>query len=86
MERSDNEDYLDKKNPDGTNFGLSDSKIGFYGLTAPVTKPAMAAAAVTGAQTSNVSWGFASAAHAASVVTLLNEIRAKMVALGLVAT
>lgn len=26
-------------NPDGTNFGQSGEKIGFYGLTTPIVKP-----------------------------------------------
>lgn len=31
-------DYVDKGNDDGTNFGKSDGKIGFYGLTTPIVK------------------------------------------------
>ena len=29
---------VDDGNDDGTNFGRSDSKIGFYGLTTPIVK------------------------------------------------
>ena len=31
-------EYLDNGNDDGTVFGLSDSKIGFYGLATPIVK------------------------------------------------
>ena len=31
-------EYLDNGNDDGTNFGRSDGKIGFYGLTTPIVK------------------------------------------------
>lgn len=31
-------EYVDKGNDDGTNFGKSDGKIGFYGLTTPIVK------------------------------------------------
>lgn len=32
-------EYITKGNDDGTNFGRSDEKIGFYGLTTPIVKP-----------------------------------------------
>ena len=31
-------EYLDNGDDDGTNFGRSDGKIGFYGLTTPIVK------------------------------------------------
>ena len=31
-------DYVDRGNDDGMNFGRSDGKIGFYGLTTPIVK------------------------------------------------
>jgi hypothetical protein len=31
-------EYLDKGNDDGTNFGRTDGKIGFYGLTTPIVQ------------------------------------------------
>jgi hypothetical protein len=31
-------EYLDNGNDDGTVFGASDAKIGFYGLAAPIVK------------------------------------------------
>lgn len=31
-------EYLDNGNDDGSNFGRSDGKIGFYGLTTPIVK------------------------------------------------
>jgi hypothetical protein len=35
-------EYLDDGNDDGTNFGRSGGKIGFYGLTAPISKQTIA--------------------------------------------
>ena len=78
---------LDKNNDDGTIFGLSDSKIGFYGLTAPIVKPSFTAAAVStvvGDTTGH--WSFATSTQPNGIVSLLNEIRAKLVAFGLVST
>jgi hypothetical protein len=41
-------EYLDKDNSDGTNFGRSADKIGFYGLTTPIVKQTIAEAIVAG--------------------------------------
>jgi hypothetical protein len=40
-------EYIDNGNDDGTNFGKSTSKIGFYGLAAPIVKQTLAAAVTT---------------------------------------
>jgi len=32
-------EYLDDGNPDGSVFGRSTGKIGFYGLSTPIVKP-----------------------------------------------
>jgi len=79
--------YVDDGNDDGTNFGRSDGKIGFYGLTTPIAQQDFTAAAVTDSplQYSTV-WGFANSSISTNIVALLNEIRAKLVALNLVAT
>jgi hypothetical protein len=80
-------EYLDKGNDDGTNFGRSDGKIGFYGLAAPIAKLAFSNAALTTTlMTSAVPWGFASSTNAEAMKDLVNEIRAKLVALGLFTT
>lgn len=80
-------EYIEKNNDDGTNFGRSDSKIGFYGLTTPIVKPSFSNAALTTtAMTTNVPWGFASSVNAEHMKDLINEIRAKLVAFGLINT
>ena len=80
-------EYLGHGNDDGTNFGLSDGKIGFYGLAAPIVKPTFSNVAITTTlMTTAVPWGFASSVNAEAMKDLLNEIRAKLVAFGLINT
>ena len=64
------------------------SSIGFYGVT-PVTRRASSAqlalsCTVVNASASNGSatWGFASSTQAEQIITLVNELRAALVALG----
>jgi hypothetical protein len=81
--------YLTNRNPDGTCLGYSSSDpLAFYGAT-PAARTAFSAAAVattvavsttTGAITS---WGFAGSTQANGIVSLVNEIRAALVTLGL---
>lgn len=70
----------------GTRLGTSVSqKLGFWNAT-PVVQPAsanQAAVATTGA-TQTTPWGFTTAAQANGIVTLLNEIRAALVAVGII--
>lgn len=40
-------EYLGNGNDDGTNFGRSADKIGFYGLTTPIVKPTISLGAGT---------------------------------------
>ena len=81
-------DYIDNGNDDGTNFGRSDGKIGFYGLTTPIVQPdfTQAALATTAVTMTSTNWGYDNSSQATELITLVNEIRAKLVALGLVAT
>lgn len=80
-------DYIGNGNEDGTNFGRSDEKIGFYGLTAPIVKPSFSNVALTTTlMTTAVPWGFASSVNAEAMKDLVNEIRAKLVAFGLITT
>jgi hypothetical protein len=83
---------------EGANFGVSiTDKIGFYGLTTPIAQragsaqDAVATSTITTAATSTTPWGYAPStpadAVAAQVVlnrTLVNEMRASMVALNLI--
>ena len=64
-------DYIGTGNDDGTNFGRSDEKIGFYGLTTPIVKPTCTFAATSGTTV------------AASVAADLYTLRATLAALGL---
>ena len=81
-------DYIDNGNDDGTNFGRSDGKIGFYGLTAPIVQPdfTQAALATTAVTKETTNWGFADSSQPTELIVLANELRAKLVALNLVAT
>jgi hypothetical protein len=63
-------EYLGSGNDDGTNFGRSDEKIGFYGLATPIVKPTL----TLGAGTTTTLLAADTAA-----------IKAALVALGLVA-
>lgn len=65
-------DYLGTGNDDGCNFGRSDGKIGFYGLTTPIVKPTVT---FTGTSGTTV---------AATVAADLYLLRAALVNLGLI--
>ena len=67
-------EYVGKGNDDGTNFGATDAKIGFYGLTTPIVKPTATFAATSGSTV------------AASVAADLDALRETLVALGLCAS
>jgi UDP-N-acetyl-D-mannosaminuronic acid transferase (WecB/TagA/CpsF family) len=75
--------------PDGTRLGLTSSeKIGFYGST-PQTRADLSNAAVAttvAISTTTTKWGFASSTQANAIVALVNELRAELVAIGLVGT
>lgn len=60
-------------------------KVGFYGKT-PVAQRASAsqAAVTTTAATTTTPWGFSTSAQADAVVTLVNEMRAALVAVGII--
>lgn len=80
-------DYLDKNSPDGAALGQSASgKIAFYGASPIAQRSGAAQAAVTTtAATSTSPVGFSTNTQANAIVTLVNELRAAMVALGLIA-
>lgn len=83
--------YLDKGNDDGTIFGKDSSrKIAFFGgtpqdrttLTAAACATTVAVSTTTGAITS---WGFSTSTQANAIVSLVNELRSELVAIGLLA-
>lgn len=72
--------------PAGQVIGQSATdKIGFYGATPIVQRSgaAQAAVATTGASNSSP-YGFTTAAQADAIVTLVNELRAALVAAGII--
>ena len=62
-------EYIGDGNPDGTVFGQSGEKIGFYGLATPIVKATLAA----------------NGTDAATTQALANDLRAKLIAYGLCA-
>ena len=73
---------------DGYKVGYATSdKLGFYGLTTPIVCPTMSydSSATSGVQTNTTAvYGFTASSVTLGVVNLVNEIRAKLVALGLI--
>jgi hypothetical protein len=72
------------RTPDGMTLGgaITD-KISSYGVTPVAQRAGSAQAAVTTtAATSTTPYGYSTAAQADAIVTLLNELRASMIALG----
>lgn len=67
-------DVIGNGNDDGTNFGRSTDKIGFYGLTTPIVKPTCTFAATSGTTV------------AASVAADLYALRLTLESLGLLTT
>jgi len=62
--------YVDDGNNDGTNFGRSDGKIGFYGLTTPIVKQTLTVACTA-------------ASTIITIATALAELQDALGALGL---
>jgi len=77
-------EYLGTGQDDGVNMGRSATdKIGFYGLTTPIVQPVLTPAVATTAATTTTPYGFTTLAQANHIVELLNLIRARLVALGI---
>jgi hypothetical protein len=72
---------------DGTSLGQSATdKISLYGATPVAQRSGSAQAAVTTtAATSTTPFGFSTSTQANAIVTLVNELRAALVALGAIA-
>lgn len=71
-------------NPDGVQIGQTGEKLGFLGATPIVQRAGAAQAAVaTTAATSSTPFGY-SEAQANAIVALVNELRAALVANGLI--
>lgn len=75
------------ESPDGVQIGSSAtlSLVGFFG-TSPIAKRGVAAQAIvtTTAATTSTPYGFSTAAQADAIVTLVNELRATLIAYGLI--
>jgi UDP-N-acetyl-D-mannosaminuronic acid transferase (WecB/TagA/CpsF family) len=77
--------YVGDGNDDGTIFGRSSGKIGFYGTT-PVTQQTLSAAvATTAAVTTTNGWLYTTSEQANAIVALVNDMRAELVEVGLFA-
>ena len=77
---------LGMNKPDGTLIGrAATSKIAFYGGTPAVQPTLAAAAATTVCSTTTSNFGFTTSTQAMAVLTLVNDIRAKLITLGLMA-
>jgi len=72
--------YNSAGDSDGTSFGQSGEKIGFFGTT-PVVQPTAAVAVSTSAAVSGA-FGFTSA-QAAAIITAINTLIANNASLGL---
>jgi len=77
--------YMGYGNPDGLNVGNAiTDKVGFYGV-APIAQRAGADQAVfTTTLTQSTGWGFLTSTAGAAAIALLTEIRAALVAVGLI--
>ncbi len=77
-------EYLGSNVTDGTSLGNETSqKISLYGVT-PITQRTSSnqAAVATTAATSTSPWGFSGSTQANAIVTLVNELRDALVAIG----
>lgn len=84
---SSTKEYLGHNSPDGEVVGLTAATpVSFHGATPVVqrTGAAQAAVATTGA-TNSTPYGYTTAAQADALVTLVNELRAALVAKGIIA-
>jgi hypothetical protein len=79
--------YLGNNCPDGMSFGYDTTeKISLYGVTPIAQRSGAAQTAVsTTASTSTTPYGYATSTQATAVVTLVNELRAACVAVGIIA-
>ncbi|MFA5240544.1 MAG: hypothetical protein WC476_12675 [Phycisphaerae bacterium] len=78
-------EVLGNGNTDGTNFGRSTDKIGFYGLATPIVKPTCGSAVATTASTTSTPYGYGTSTQADAIVTALNLTNTALRALGLCA-
>jgi hypothetical protein len=81
-------EYLGSGNDDGVNLGRSSTDlIGFYGLATPIAQRSgsVQASVTTTASTSSSPVGYSTTTQADRIVALVNELRAALVALNLIA-
>jgi|ETNmetMinimDraft_26_1059896.scaffolds.fasta_scaffold538038_1 hypothetical protein len=78
--------YLGDNNPDGACMGLTSSeKIGFYGTTTIAQRSGSSQAALTLTTATSTGFGFSTSAGFDAFTAQIEEIRATLVALGLMA-
>lgn len=78
--------YIGDNGPDGISVGASITElVSMYGVAPVAQRAGSAQAAVTTtAATSTTPYGFSTSAQADAIVTLVNEIRASLVAFGII--
>jgi hypothetical protein len=77
--------YLGDYSPDGTILGRSATdKIGFYGTAPTAQRSGASQGTFTTTMTQSTGWGFLTSTAADAAIALLTEIRAAMVAHGLI--
>jgi len=85
-ESTSNETILGNGNPDGVSVGgATTDLVSFYGVTPIAQRSGSAQTAVTTtAATTSTPFGFSTATQANAIVTLVNELRAALVAIGVI--
>ena len=79
-------EQIDNGAPDGATFGGSTTeKISFYGVTPVVQRSGASQGTYTTTFTQSTGWGFLTSTAAAAASALLTEIRATLVANGMIA-
>ena len=68
-------EYIGDGNPDGTNFGQSGEKIGFYGLAAPIVKPTITVTATATATTTLNEQGYKRIVTALVALGLVTQVK-----------
>lgn len=77
-------EFIGNNNPDGMSMGLNSTElISFYGATPIAQRAGAAQGTYTTTTTQSTGWGFATSTAADAASALLTEIRATLVALGL---
>ena len=78
--------YLGDGNPDGTNFGRSDDKIGFFGNATPTVKKGTTSFALVAAATSSVATTATLEVVSNANRVAINAVTTELIAKGFIAS